>query len=293
MISNIDDCSFRRPLNRTPSGGTVQILVRQRYGWRSSNLQTTCTSAIVMTQGLLGTTGSLQCLLGALCGNFNTTSTDSPCTDFNTVLDWSGSERLDIQTLPLGAWFIISFTDFSFAQVAIAGNGIWFLTSRIDLNVRPDGKINTSPSTQILPVIRRTVNTTHIFTLPMLDNDRTDILRCRWSTNGTINNTNGFDECASVCAPTLPSGYILFGDNCTLVFTITMMAYYVVSIQIEDYFNSTATTPMSSTPVQFLIYGVSPPNGCSVKPSIMGSRPNQGCIHCCFSTIDCNLSFMI
>ena len=231
-----------------------------------------------MTQGLIGGTGTLQCLLGTFCGSFNATPTDSSCTDFSTPLDWTAGERLDVQTLPLNAWLIISFTDFSFAQLSIAGNGVWFLTSRIDLTVRPDGKINTSPSTQILPVIRRTVNTTHTFTIPMLDNDRTDILRCRWSTNGTINNTNGFDECASVCAPTLPPGYILFNDNCTLVFTITMMASYVVSVQIEDYFNSAATTPLSSTPVQFLIYGVSPPSGCSAKPSIMGSRPNQGCV---------------
>lgn len=279
--SGIDDESFRRPLNRTPTGGTVQVLVRQRYGWRASNVPTLCTAATVMTQALIGGSGTLQCLLGAFCGNFSVTPTDSSCTDFSTALDWTAGERLDVQILPLNAWFVISFTDFSFAQVAIAGNGVWFVTSRIDLTARPDGKINTSPSTQILPVIRRIVNTTHTFTIPMLDNDRTDILRCRWSTNGTINNTNGFDECASICAPTLPPGYILFNDNCTLVFTITSMTLpYVVSIQIEDYYNSVATTPLSSIPVQFLILGVSPPSGCSAKPSIMGNRPNQGCFFC-------------
>jgi hypothetical protein len=109
----------------------------------------------------------------------------------------------------------------------------------------------------------------------MADADSTDTLRCRWS-NSTGNNNN-WDECDSVCAPSLPS-YTLIPDNCTLVYTITTLNYYAVAIQIEDYYTSTSPTPMSSVPIQFLFLGVNPPGGCSTAPSIIGVRPNLGLI---------------
>ena len=39
--------------------------------------------------------------------------------------------------------------------------------------------------------------------------------------------------------------------------------YYAVALQIEDYYDSTSTTPMSSVPIQFLFFGRSAPSGCS------------------------------
>ena len=258
------------------SSGRVEIVVRQRYAWRRSVYSPICNSAHVLGQGFIGATGNLQCFVGSSCGSFNSTPVDGYCTDYSNALDWSSSERMDIQNLSIGVELVIGFSDFSFSILAISGNGIWFLMNRIDLSLRPDGKINTSPTSVILPVIRRRINVTHTLSIPMYDDDRTDILRCRWSTNGTLNNTNGVDECASVCDPTLPLGYTLFTDNCTLIFSIDSLSHYGITLQIEDYFNSTTTKPMSSTPVQFLIYGVSSPIGCSIKSSIMGSRPNQG-----------------
>lgn len=262
-------------MNTTPSGGTVQILIRQRYTWRLSILSPICSSVNVTWPGLMGATGNLQCFVGS-CINFNSTPVDGCCTDYSNALDWSSSERLDVKSVPIGVELVIGFSDFSFVVLAIAGNGIWYLTSRIDVSLRPDGKLNTSPRTQIVPVIRRTINMTHILTIPMFDDDQSDLVRCRWSTNGTLNNTNNFDECASICDPTLPFGYTLFNDNCTLIFTLNSLSYYGITLQIEDYFNSTTTRPMSSIPVQFLLYGISSPIGCSMKPSLFGSRPNQG-----------------
>jgi hypothetical protein len=129
----------------------------------------------------------------------------------------------------------------------------------------------------------------------MQDADSTDILVCRWATGGissgnpataaaaVSNPVQHIDECGSqgVCqTPTqaIP-GAVLFGSNCTLVFTLATAQtgyYFAVALQIEDFYNSTSITPMSSVPIQFLFYAVAVPGSCSVRPVIIGARPNRG-----------------
>ncbi len=126
----------------------------------------------------------------------------------------------------------------------------------------------------------------------MADGDPGDILVCRWATGGpsagnpatataAINNTvQHVDECGSVgvCQPAIP-GAVLIGSNCTLVFTLNASQvgqFFAVALQIEDFYNTNATTPMSSVPIQFLFYAVTAPAACSVRPTIIGARPNRG-----------------
>jgi hypothetical protein len=126
----------------------------------------------------------------------------------------------------------------------------------------------------------------------MADADSTDILVCRWATGGPTSGTPAtsgasssnpvqhIDECGSagVCQPAIP-GVTLFGSNCTLVFTLSssqLGQYFAVALQIEDFYNSSYTTPMSSVPIQFLFYAVAAPGSCSVRPTIIGVRPNRG-----------------
>ena len=52
--------------------------------------------------------------------------------------------------------------------------------------------------------------------------------------------------------------------------------YAAVALQIEDYYDTVATTPMSSVSVQFLFYGYTAPSVCSTPPTIIGVRPNRG-----------------
>ena len=62
------------------------------------------------------------------------------------------------------------------------------------------------------------------------------------------------DECDGACSG-LAGISTLYEDNCTLVFTLPNTRigwYYVVALQIEDYYTSTSPTPMSSVPIQFL-----------------------------------------
>ncbi|CAF1397320.1 unnamed protein product [Rotaria magnacalcarata] len=82
------------------------------------------------------------------------------------------------------------------------------------------------------------------------------------------------DECGGICYPSsVPSGTTL--SNCTLSFTgLVPDTWYAVSIQVEDFVNSSSTTPMSSVPVQFLIY-VMPQPSCTIAPIII---PLAGCL---------------
>ena len=239
-------CYFqRRALNTTPSGTTAQILIHQRYSWRRSfwAVAAQCTNAMISAQGIIGTgTGTLACFVGGSCGSFTTLSADVKCTDFSASTDYSSGERYDTLTLPLGGTFVVGFKNGAWLLLAIGGNGNWQVTNKIQLTVRPDGLINTSPVTSTLPVLYRTINTQHVHIVQMADADPTDTLRCRWATNFTITNSNGYDECASVCSPSLPL-FTLFPDNCTLVYTITALNYYAVALQIEDFYTSLNNNP--------------------------------------------------
>ncbi|CAF2872547.1 unnamed protein product [Rotaria sp. Silwood2] len=76
------------------------------------------------------------------------------------------------------------------------------------------------------------------------------------------------DECADICYPnSVPSGTTL--SNCTITFTGTKAGvWYAVAIQVEDFIDTSSTTPMSSVPVQFLIY-VQSQTACSLEPIII------------------------
>jgi hypothetical protein len=223
-------------------------------------------------------TGFLRCYAGGFCSSYTQISADVLCTDYSSGLDFSSGERFNFTTLPVNGRFVLAFNGNAWMPLAMRGNGLWQITGMIDLTARPDGIYNTSPVTSTLPVIYKQVNMQHVHIVQMSDANSLDILRCRWSTNNVAPNTNanGYDECGSVCAPTLPTGYQLFGDNCTIVFTLTAVNYYAVALQIEDFYTSSSTTPMSSVPIQFLFLGRAAPTGCIIAPSILGVRPNLG-----------------
>ncbi len=69
-------------------------------------------------------------------------------------------------------------------------------------------------------------------------------------------------------------------SNCSLYFTPTVtQVYYAAAIMVEDFYsNATTTIPLSSTPVQFLIYIYNSPSGCSTLPTITGPYSDQACL---------------
>lgn len=290
MIQNVvTSAPFRRALNTTPpASGNLQVMIRQRHSWRRTffPVASRCTDARITAQGLIGSGGSLACYAGT-CGSYSSISADVICTDFSTdpTLDYSSGERVFTVSLPLNRSFTLGFTGNAWMALAIKGNGRWMITGRINLNVRPDGILNTSPVTTTLPVIYRQIAIQHVHVIQMSDADAQDTLRCRWSTNNVSpTNWNNYDECGSVCDPTLPAGTQLFQNNCTLLFTLAVANYYAVALQIEDFYTPTSPTPMSSVPIQFLFLGRNPPGGCSTRPVITGVRPNLGQSVCLFSS---------
>jgi hypothetical protein len=203
------------------------------------------------------------------------TSTDC---DANTLIEsWAG-ERYDTLTLPLTTSITMGFVSSAwFGLLYIGANLGWSIVCRMNLALRPDGYINTSPVTNTLPVVFVPVNTQTVHVVQMADNDGTDILQCRWSNSAATTNYNHNDECSGVCSG-LPNTTVLFSSNCTLVFTLPVTSiYYACALQIEDYYNSSSVAPMSSVPIQFLFYAYTPSaSACATRPAIIGDRPNTG-----------------
>ncbi|CAF1676988.1 unnamed protein product, partial [Adineta ricciae] len=200
--------------------------------------------------------------------------------DQNTIIEsWAG-ERYDTLTLPLTTSITIGFQSSAWMTALYIGGGqSWSIVNRLNLGLRPDGYINSSPVTNTLPVVFYQINTQVVHVVQMADNDGTDILQCRWSNSASGSNYNRVDECGGICSG-LPSSTVLTASNCTLSFTLpTANLYYACALQIEDYYSSSSTSPMSSVPIQFLFYGYTASAGaCSERPSIIGDRPNRACI---------------
>jgi hypothetical protein len=211
------------------------------------------------------------------------TSTDC---DANVLIQsWAG-ERYDTLQLPLTTSITIGFVSSAwFGSLYIGSGGTWSVVNRLNLGLRPDGYINTSPVTTTLPVVFVPVNTQTVHVVQMADNDGTDILKCRWSNSLTTTNYNHEDECGGVCSG-LPVSTQLFQANCTLVFTLPISGiYYACALQIEDYYDATYANPMSSVPIQFLFYAyTASSSACSSVPAIIGDRPNRG------RNMNCSLS---
>ncbi|CAF4028879.1 unnamed protein product, partial [Adineta steineri] len=293
LCSVINGSHFRggiiswRPINNTASGTTTQILVHQKYFWARNWTSFTppyCTEANVAAQALIPVPSSMLCLANCSSSNYPSgglsiimTSTDC---DANPIIQtWTG-ERYDTLTMPLTTSITIGYNSSAwFASLYLGGNTVYSIVNRLNLALKPDGYINSSPITNTLPVVLYQRNVSVVHVVQMADNDATDILKCRWSSSSAGTNYNRVDECGGICLG-LPVSTVLIGSNCTLSFTLpTANLYYACALQIEDYFSSTSTTPMSSVPIQFLFYAYNPSAGaCAQRPSIIGARPNRACI---------------
>lgn len=109
-------------------------------------------------------------------------------------------------------------------------------------------------------------NITTQIIIPTMGIDNDDV-RCRWS-NSTI-------ECGDVCFPRTILPTATLSKDCILTITgLKINDWYCAPIQVEDFINKTTTIPLSSVPVQFLIYVYQPKN-CSI-PILTSSLPCIG-----------------
>ncbi|CAF4250066.1 unnamed protein product, partial [Adineta steineri] len=270
-----------RPLNNTPSGSTVAVQVRERWSWNRAYVSGVtnffCNDATIAAHGTMGiSSGNYAKCYNGICSHWINMDTAINCTDYSANLTVSSGEHYETQTFPLNISFSIGFVASNwFGTLVIGNNTGWSVVCQINTAIRPDGYINTSPIAVSLPIIYKQVNIQQVHVVQMSDFDGTDILRCRWSTSS--GNINNYDECGGVCMG-IPITYNLIQENCTIVFELTRPGFYAaVALQIEDFFSSTSTTPMSSVPLQFLFYGYSAPTAsCTTPPAIIGNLPNRG-----------------
>ncbi|CAF0743597.1 unnamed protein product [Adineta steineri] len=292
VCSVLDGSHFRggiiswRPFNNTASGTSTQIQIHQRYFWNRQYFNPyLCSETDVINKTPIPVYDSLKCVKNCTSSNYpsgglSTSMTTTDCDTNPMILSWAG-ERYDNFSILLTTSITIGYNSSAWLVMPqiYKGGGIWSIVNRLNLALRPDNYINSSPVTNTLPVVfyQRGVLVTHV--VQMADNDATDYLICRWSNSNSTSNYNQFDECGSVCSG-LPPGTTLTGTNCTLSFTLpNANQYYGCALQIEDFFSSTYTIPMSSVPIQFLFYGYNPSAGaCAFAPSIIGDRPNRACI---------------
>ncbi|CAF1469027.1 unnamed protein product [Rotaria sp. Silwood1] len=156
---------FRRPLNNQPNGSTVQVQVHQRYFWNRqwSGYGTRCTEANVIAKTQISVSNYMICYINCSSSTYpssglSTIMTSTDCDQNPLVRSWAG-ERYDTLSLPLTTSITIGYSSSVWfgPNLYPAADGTWALVNRINLSVRPDGYINSSPVTNTLPVLFKPV----------------------------------------------------------------------------------------------------------------------------------------
>lgn len=162
---------------------------------------------------------------------------------------------------------------------------------------RADGKYNTAPTSAMVPVKLLRLGFSYTWLIPTADTDG-DTVRCRWASATARVPTNIIaDECAGICG-TFPNSY-LNNSNCrsksidfritnksstdlcllySVSYTTTRVGFWAVSLMMEDYEFPSSTTPMSVTPLQFLVQVYTISHTCTVGPEYTGARPPGACV---------------
>ncbi|CAF3638028.1 unnamed protein product [Rotaria socialis] len=242
------------PLNSSATGSPVAIVITQTYSWTwtadpCSNTDMANSHPVPFITNYAGISNRLNCVLN--CGTaigFVAPNIWSYCTDFSTVESTTVGQRSDIVYINTGEDFTVAFSSTAWRPLATAGSADWSLASHIILTPRSDnGLYNNAPSQP------KAIN------IPISDADG-DPMRCRWASSTT--------ECGQVCPPgSLPNDTIIF-PNCTIIITGTVIGdLFAVTVVVEDFINSSTTTPLSSVPIQFLVEIVAPPP-CTILPEV-------------------------
>ncbi|CAF0987473.1 unnamed protein product [Rotaria sp. Silwood1] len=194
------------------------------------------------------------------------------CTDVSASVGTTVGQRLDTVSIQTGSDFAVGFNDSSWRELAQGTGAPWSIATRINLIPRSDtGFYNNAPVATMMSPVNIVKDQPTIIKIPIGDADGDD-LRCRWSTS-----TSGIDECGGTCPPnSLPANTTIF-PNCTIIITGTIVdKWYAITLMVEDFISSSSMTPLSATPVQFLVHVVAPPL-CSIPPKITGVPIEQSC----------------
>ncbi|CAF3815350.1 unnamed protein product [Rotaria sp. Silwood1] len=302
-----------KPVDPYTNASTVEIIIYESHSW--TLIRFPCNQVKIASLGLYadtsgggsGATIACQTSVTSCTGTgFSPFSNYNYCTDFCNIVQISSGALIKKMTLNRNTNIVVGFTGGDWATEILktssntSASG-WAVVTRIDLTQKYP--INSSPGkflekqktitdinmvrivsvTGSLPLIRVIEGQRAIIQIPRADWDRTDDIRCRWaSSTGAAGN-----ECGDICNNL--SGANLSASECTITWDAVRRPYdisrgratstYVVAIMVEDFVNTASTIPMSSVPLQMLIFTYQPASGaCSTKPEIIGDRPNRACI---------------
>ncbi|XP_045205733.2 CUB and sushi domain-containing protein 3-like [Mercenaria mercenaria] len=250
----------------TPSEDGSTITISFRISWRRTYAGYWCNDSIITNGTLIGG-GNLVCSSGC---NDTIGSLFYQCTDYSEIDDWS-TGRHDITYTVTSTQFSFSFSSCCWISTLVVGkDGNWNVQASVDLSVRSDtGRINSSPTVEMTPVLNLQHGCSYTVKLPVGDVDG-DIVRCRWAT--------GLTECSDVCNGFI--GAVLDEEKCTITYTADKnLGLYAAALQIEDYPNILSTTALSSIPLQFIarIYAG---NNCDDVPEFIQPTPED---NACFA----------
>ena len=154
-------------MDNKPNGTTVVVQIHQRYFWDRlwSSFPLNCTEANVVSKTSIPVASYVYCYANCTSSIFPTSSpglstimTTTDCSPNPLIRSWAG-ERYNLYTLPLTTSITIGFYSNAWFVTKLhqASGQFWTLASRMNLAVRPDGLINSSPVTNTLPVLFKPV----------------------------------------------------------------------------------------------------------------------------------------
>ncbi|CAF1668514.1 unnamed protein product, partial [Adineta ricciae] len=155
-----------RPLNATAFGTTADILIHQRYFWWrqwGSFGGYRCTEADVNSGTLIPVNEAMICLVNCTSSNYpggglSTRMITTDCQQSSKIDSWAG-EKYDTLSLLLTTSITIGYQSSAWMSALFKGGiGDWSIVNRLNLGLRPDGYINSSPVTNTLPVIIYQIN---------------------------------------------------------------------------------------------------------------------------------------
>ena len=245
------------PISRT-TGLTIDVT--QRYGWRRSyGRNTHCDASTIGSRQIIGDVGYLRCRVGCP----GSLSVGIFCTDFSVTGDWTVGERIQRISLPFASVMEASFASSAWIDSLVKGSGSsWEVRAKLNLTaILVQRTENASPETKMAPIINLLYGCNHTITIPVEDVDG-DVVRCRWA-------ESIYEECGGVCQA-FP-GAVLNERDCTMFYSATgIVGVYAVAIQIEDFYSTIDTVPLSSVPLQFIVNVYESPFGnvsCYAKPT--------------------------
>ncbi|XP_053390686.1 uncharacterized protein LOC128553528 [Mercenaria mercenaria] len=168
-----------------PGSDGTYIIVTFRISWRIG--RAFCNDTMIADGTLISGEGTMTCFSGCT-GNVG--SLKFYCTDYKAE-EWSFGRNSVIYVPPSSVkQFSFGFSGGNWIAL-LQGGGSWSLRATVDLSMRSDnGKINTSPTVEMPPVVNWQTGCSYNLTLPVADVDG-DVVKCRWAKET--------EECGGVC----------------------------------------------------------------------------------------------